>query len=177
VEEGMNKIFVLLIVLIMSGCGYTTRGFIYSDDTIIIDPVVNKIDITSEDREFSGYTSYPRLIENRLTNELVRRFNIDGSLKVVSEDPESLKLTCTINDYTKETLRYTDSDDVEEQRLRLHVHVKLVSSEGKVLKDKVIAGETTYFLSGTRQKSESSAQTDLIEDTARRIIESTSEEW
>ena len=171
------KNFLVLLLLIVVGCGYTTRGFIYAEDTIIIAPVVNKIDITSEDRKFSNYTSFPILIENRLTNEIISKFNIEGNLKVVSEDPKALKLVCTVNSYDKETLRYAENDEVSEQRLRLHTRIKLTSGDGKVLKDKSVIGETTYYLTGANQESESSAQVDLIDDTARRICEAVTEEW
>lgn len=157
------------------GCGYTTRGFIYQTSKILIEPIVNKIDITSEDRRYSGYTTYPILIENRLTNEIVNKFNIDGNLKVVNNDNDSLKLICEITDYTKEALRYSkdNRDQVSEQRLRLHVNTKLMDVSGKILKNKTIIGETTYFLSG----SETAAQEDLIKDTARRVLESVVEAW
>ncbi len=161
----------------MVGCGYTTRGFVYDGNTLIIEPAVSKIDITSESRRYSNYTSFPILIENRLTNELVNRFNIDGGLKVVNTDPKALKLSCEVYEYNKATLRYTDSDDVKEQRLRLYVRMKLVDSEGEDLKVKTIIGETEYFLSGANSKSETAAQIDLIEDTARRILEAVVEEW
>jgi len=171
------KKFLVLLLFIIVGCGYTTRGFVYVEDTIIIKPVINKIDITSESRKYSDYTSFPILIENRLTNEIVSKFNIDGNLKVVSEDPNALKLVCTVNDYNRDTLRYTDSDAVSEQRLRLNVHIKLTSGDGKVLKEKNVVGETEYYLTGANSKSESAAQLDLINDAARRITEAVTEEW
>ena len=172
----MKNVLVLLLLIVV-GCGYTIRGFVYDENTIIIKPVINKINITSESRKYSDYTSFPILIENRLTNEIVSQFNIDGNLKVVSEDPNALKLVSTVKDYSRETLRYTDSDAVSEQRLRLHAHIKLTSGDGKVLKDKSVVGETTYYLTGANQKSESAAQVDLINDTARRICEAVTEEW
>ena len=171
------KKFLVLLLFIIVGCGYTTRGFVYVEDTIIIKPVINKIDITSESRKYSDYTSFPILIENRLTNEIVSKFNIDGNLKVVSEDPNALKLVCTVNDYNRDTLCYTDSDAVSEQRLRLNVHIKLTSGDGKVLKEKNVVGETEYYLTGANSKSESAAQLDLINDAARRITEAVTEEW
>ena len=168
---------IWLFFLVISSCGYTTRGFVYEDNRIIIEPVVNKIDITSEQRKYSGYTSFPLLIENKLTNELIGKFNTEGHLEVVNQHPKALKLTCTITDYSKETLRYTDNDEVEEQRLRLHVKIKLVSSEGEILQDREVVGESNYYLSGSRQKSESAAQVDLVTDTARRILEAIVEAW
>jgi len=180
------KFFLVLLLLIVVGCGYTTRGFIYTESTIVIKPVINKINITSENRKYSDYTSFPILIENRLTNEIVSKFNIEGNLKVVSEDPKALRLVCTVNDYSRETLRYTDSDEVSEQRLRLHAHIKLTSGDGGVLKDKNVVGEATYYPDGISpdnesntivRTSESAAQLDLIDDTARRICEAVTEEW
>ena len=171
----MRKNIVLLLIFIFAGCGYTTRGFIYETSKILIEPITNKIDITSEDRKYSGYTTYPILIENRLTNKIVHKFNIDGNLKVVNNDIEALKLICEITDYKKQALSYSkeNRDEVSEQRLRLYVKIKLVDVSGEILKDKIIVGETTYFLTG----SETAAQEDLIEDTARRVLESVVEEW
>lgn len=178
--------FLVLLFFIVAGCGYTTRGFVYPEDTIIIKPVVNKIDITSESGKYSDYTSFPILIENRLTNKIINKFNIDGNLKVVSEDPQALVLTCNVTSYDKETLRYTDNDDSSEQRLRLGVDMKLVSGDGKVLKEKRVVGESTYYPEGVDSAndsarvirvSESAAQMDLIDDTARRICEAVTEEW
>jgi len=173
----MGKFLIFLTLFAVAGCGYTTRGCFYDDERIVIKPVVNKISITSEDRKYSKYTSFPILIENKLTNELVSKFNIDGYLKVVSKGPEAMELSCDVYDYDKEALRYDDDDDVEEQRLRLYVRMKLVSSEGKTLKAKTVVGESSYYLSGPNQESESSAQVDLIDDTARRILEAVVEEW
>jgi len=173
----MMKKYLVLLFFIVIGCGYTTRGFVYTQKTIVIKPVINKIDITSENRKYSDYTSFPILIENRLTNEIVSKFNIEGNLKVVSEDPKALNLVCTVNDYNRDTLRYNNADEVDEQRLRLNTHIKLTDGDGKVLQDQSVSGETTYYLSGANQKSESAAQLDLIDDTARRICEAVTEEW
>jgi uncharacterized protein YcfL len=174
----MKKIFLLTIFLyLFYGCGYTTRGFQYQEDKIFIAPIINKIDITSEERRYSGYKVFPILLEKKLTNELINKFNIDGHLKVVSETEESLVLSCFIKDYQKEALKYTSDEEVKEQRLRLYVHIKLQDSEGSILKEKDIVGEASYFLSGPNKKSEESAQSDLIDDTARRILEAVIEEW
>tara|TARA_B100000315_G_scaffold248574_1_gene278607 strand:- start:851 stop:1375 length:525 start_codon:yes stop_codon:yes gene_type:complete len=174
----MSRVLSIFLIIILIGCGYTTRSIVsFAEDTIIIEPVVNEIDITSERRKFADYTTFPILIENKLTNELVSKFNIDGNFKVVSQDPEALVLTCVIDNYTKETLRYENNDDIEEQRLRLYVKMKLTSPKGEVLKDKQVVGEATFFLTGVNSKSEVAAQVDLVDDTARRISEAIVEAW
>ncbi len=173
----MIKYIVLWSCLLVAGCGYSTSGCIYAGEKIIISPVQNNIDITSEDAITSGYSSFPILVENKLTNKLVGKFNIDGSLKVVSDDPGAHKLACVITNYTKGTLRYESDDDVREQRLRLHVHMVFTSPEAEELINKTVVGESSYFLTGANATSESAAQVDLIDDTARRISEAIIEEW
>ncbi|MCF7873624.1 MAG: hypothetical protein K9L84_02680 [Candidatus Omnitrophica bacterium] len=169
-------IYKLLLVFLMTlaGCGYSTKGYKYKENRIRIKPVINKINITSEDRKYSGYTVYPRLIEDRLTNKLVSEFNIQSGLNVVSEPEGALKLECQVTDYKRQTLRYTDSDDPEEQRLRLHVKMKLISSKGDIIQDKSIVGQASFFLD---KKSEVATQAELIDDTARRITEAVVETW
>ncbi|MBU0693463.1 MAG: hypothetical protein KKC11_02160 [Candidatus Omnitrophica bacterium] len=156
------------------GCGYSTRGFVYNEDKIYINPAVNTMDITSQERKYSSYRSFPILLEKKLTNALVNKFNIDGQLKTVSQEEGALKLSCSIKDYEKEALRYDDSEQVKEQRLWLRVGVKLTDSMGKVVKEEDIVGEASFFLSG---KSETTAQEELINDTARRILEAVIEKW
>jgi outer membrane lipopolysaccharide assembly protein LptE/RlpB len=171
------KKFLIALFIILGGCGYTTRGFVYSERNIFIAPVKNNISLTSDNREYSTFTSYPVLLENRLTNKIVNKFNVDGHLRVSSENPKALKLICAINNYNRETTRYNNSDDVKEQRLRLTVHMKLIDSKGEIAKEKDVTGETSYFLTGPNSITEAAAQDKLIDDTARRIIEAVIEEW
>jgi hypothetical protein len=95
----MKKLFVLVFIL-LCGCGYTTRGFVYSSNKIFITPAINKISITTEDRRYSTFTVYPILLEQRLTNKVINRFNVDGHLKVTSKDEDALKLSSEITQYT-----------------------------------------------------------------------------
>ncbi|MFH1504688.1 MAG: LPS assembly lipoprotein LptE [Candidatus Omnitrophota bacterium] len=173
----MHRRLFLLLFFIISGCGYTTSGCMYSGKKIIVKPVVNKMKITSENREYANFETFPILIENKLTNMLVRKFNSDGNLKVVSQGSDALQLNCTVSNYTKESLSYENGNDVEEQRLRLVTHIIFTDAKGEVLQDKSIQGETTYYLTGTGATSEIAARDALIDDTAKRIVESITEEW
>lgn len=143
----------------------------------MIAPAINKINITSEDGSYSNYQSFPILLEKRFTNALINRFNLDGHLKVVSETTDALKLECTLTDYTKEAVRFTDSDDVKEHKLHLIVHMKLTNPKGELIKDMAVEGQSSFFLSGSRRKTETVAQNELIEDAARRVLEAILEEW
>ena len=172
----MKKLFVLAFIL-LCGCGYTTRGFVYSSNKIFITPAINKISIVTENRRYSTFTVYPILLEQRLTNKIINRFNIDGHLKVTSKDEDALKLSSEITEYTKEVMRYSGSEDVKEQRLRLHVKIKLLNPDGNVIKEREVVGETSFFLTGPNAVSETTAQETLLDDTSRRILEVVVEEW
>jgi hypothetical protein len=171
------RYFFLILLLILTGCGYTTGGFTYPEKEIYIRPVINKISITNESRVNATYTSYPIFLEKTLTNNLISKFNAEGYLKVVSTDTSNLILECEITEYRKEALRYTSTEDVEEQRLRLVVHLILRRGADNPIKDTTVIGETSYYLSGSLAKSEEAAQVDLIDDTARRIMEAVIEQW
>jgi|GEM_PF-549065 hypothetical protein len=172
-------VFTFLVSFYLSGCAYTTSGISYPEKNIYIAPVLNKISITDESRTQSNYWTFPILLENTFTNNLINKFNVDGHFKVAADKDtsDSLNLSCVINNYAKETLRYSDSDDVVEERLRLTAHIKVIGGNGKPLIEKDVVGEATYFLSGPKQKSETTAQGELIDDTARRILEAVAEEW
>lgn len=172
--SSLVSLLFIVYCLYFSGCGYTTRSFVYHRDKIFITPITNRMDITSQER---GSTSFPILLEKKLTNVLVDKFNINGHLKVVSKEEDALKLTCFIDNYEKDALRYTDSDEIKEQSLRLYIHMTLTDFTGEILKEEQIVGKTSYFLTGLSQKSETAAWTNLVDDTARRILEAVTEKW
>ena len=172
----MKKILIFVFIL-LCGCGYTTRGFVYSSNKIFIVPSLNKINITTENRRYSNFTVYPILLEERLTNKIINRFNVDGHIKVINKEEGALKLSSEITEYTKEAMRYDGSEDVKEQRLRLYVKIKLLDPDGKTIKEREVVGETSFFLMGPNSVSEPTAQEGLLDDTSRRILEVVVEEW
>lgn len=169
--------FFTTLLIFLIGCGYTTGGILYSTNHIYITPVVNKINIAAQTRTDMDYTLYPVLLEKKLTTVLFNKFNTDGHLMVSSSKEGALNLICEITDYKTQTLRYTEEETVEEQRLFLYVTIRLYNPQGKLLKKQRIVGESTYFLTGPLRKSETAAQEDLVVDTARRILEAVIEEW
>lgn len=169
--------FLVILMIFLAGCGYKTRGVMYKEKGVYIRPVVNSINVSTQERDSANYSSYPLFIDKKLTNTIAEKFNIDGQLKVSSQIEDNLKLECLVKEYKKEVLRYADNDDVSEQRLRLFVKMTLFDGVGDLLKTQDIIGETTYYLSGSLAKSETAAQQDLVDDTARRIVEAVVEEW
>ncbi len=169
----MKKILFVSFIFLL-GCGYTFG--VFTDKKVYVKPVVNVIKVSTSKRPYPEYTRYPILLEKLLTNQIVEELNKRGAT-VFKEFQESNILECTIYDYRQEALRYTDNDEVKEERLRLYVKVKYFSPQKELIKEKDIVGQTTYFLSGPYAKSEAQAWEDLVEDTAQRIVESILQDW
>ncbi|MBM3251434.1 MAG: hypothetical protein FJZ11_01455 [Candidatus Omnitrophica bacterium] len=176
----MRRIIFILILVFLSGCGYTTRSMIDPNiKTIYVKPFENKIDFGAEDSAYSKLrTYYPRL-ENDITTAVIDRFIFNGSLKVVKEEDADVILNGALAEYRRDVLRYDEDEDVEEYRLNIIVNISLwnVKEQKNIWAENGFTGETTYFVSGSKAKSESTAIKDGITDLARRIVERTVENW
>jgi len=175
-RKNLMPIFLLLMVIELSGCGYTTRSLIPSSfKTIYIATFLNNIKF---DEISSDYRTYYPGLEIKITNALIDRFVYDGNLRVVKEEEADLKLEGELVDYLKQPLRYSESDEIEEYRLSLVVNLVLKDRENKIVwEEKNFIGDATYRLTGPLAKSESEALNDAIADLARRIVNRTVENW
>lgn len=171
------NLIVLFLLVSICGCGYTTRGAVYSQNRLYVVPVVNKMDISSEQRKYSEFNNFPALLDKRVTNAIVAKFNSDGHMKVTNDEQGALKLTCAITNYHSDAQRYTDNDDVKEQKIWLDMSMSLTDPSGKVLKEKNIVADASYYLTGSNRRSEATVQDEVISDAARRIVEAVVEEW
>lgn len=174
-------ICIVVLVLAVCGCGYTTRGYITQAGykTIYVEPFVNKINTTSEYAEGARFRTYFPLLENKITNAVVDRFNFEGSLRTVQREDADLVLSGSLVNYRRETLRTATNDTPEEYRVTLFVNIKLVENRtGKVLWEKNgFAGDATYFVTDAMATSESHAVQEASIDLARRLVETTVEAW
>ncbi|MFH1655768.1 MAG: LptE family protein [Candidatus Omnitrophota bacterium] len=176
----MRTIIFILIVSFLSGCGYTTRSMIDPNiKTIYIKPFENKIDFGAEDSTYRKLrTYYPRL-EIDITNSVVSRFLFDGNLKVVKEKDADVILNGELIEYRRDVLRYDEGENVEEYRLNIVVNISLwnVKEDEAIWIEDGFTGETTYFISGSQAKSESTAIKAGITDLSSRIVARTVENW
>lgn len=174
-ENKVNKI-VLMLCILVSGCGYTTGSLLPSNyRTINVDSFRNKIGHLSEDsREL-----YIPLLENKVRDSIIVRFQNDGHLKVERKDQTDLLLKGDLTRFEREELRIDNDQNVTEYRIRITVNIALYDGvEGvEIWKEGSFAGEATYYLSGPQAKSESVALEDALTDLSRRIVERTLENW
>jgi len=171
----------LCALLLISGCGYTTRSMISGKyKTIYIQPCVNKIDITLETSVGSKYKVYRPHLETDITRAITNKFLFDGNLKPMDSASADLVLKSDLVDFRRDPLRYDTNDEVEEYRINIALDLNLWDNrENKsVWQEKGFTGDSTYFTPPhTGAKSDELAVNDAITDIARRVVERTVEEW
>jgi len=175
------KLFISVFLLVsLFGCGYTTHSLVDpSIKNIYIEPFKNKIDFTSEYSEHSRLRTYYPLLETDITDTIISRFMFDGNLKIVKEREADVILKGELIEYRRDSLRYTENEDIEEYRINIVVNMGLWSKarEDYLWQENNFIGDTTYFTTGSLAKSESVAVKDALTDLARRVVERTIESW
>ncbi len=164
----------------LAGLGYTTKSLLPADiKTIAIQPVKNTIDISSEISDKNRFRVYRPGVEVDVTNAIINRFIFDGNLKVVSSERADAVIEAKMTDYSRDPLRYTDGDEVQEYRLSIRLDVVVYQSrDHKILwHDQNLVGDTTFFLSGAHALTEDEALVKVVDDVARRVVERTIELW
>ncbi len=172
----MKKLSLLLITLLIAGCGYTTKSLL-SDNyrTIFIQPFENKIDfVNADDRKL-----YVAGLESRVRETVVDRYLFDGNLRVGDEDTADLVLKGQLINFQREELRLQTNETVKEYRIRVTAALVLWdTTENKVVwEEPSFAGEATYYTTGALAKSESQAIDEAIKDLAARAVARTIENW
>ena len=162
-----------------NGCGYTTKSNLSQNiKTVCVPPVKNAIDVAAEITDKNPFRPYRPGLEVDLTNAIINRFIFDGNLKIAPAEQADLVLEASVVDYRRDALRYSEGDAIQEYRLSVTVDAKAMQKQdGKVLWYERVTGDTTFFLSGARAKTEDEAAAAAVEDAARRVVEKTIEVW
>ncbi len=175
-------IFFLLVVVLISGCGYTTGSLLPGHiETICVRPFRNKIELAEElTPEQYRFRTYRTNLETDITKEVIDKFINDGNLRVVEEENADLILNAELIDYLRQPVRYgSDNETVEEYRISIvcSVVVRDISKDTIMWQEGRVIGDSTYNLSGTYAASESSTVQAAVSDLARRILNRTIEGW
>jgi hypothetical protein len=180
-KTGSRVIFLFcLSILVMAGCGYTTRSLISGKyKTINIAPFVNKIELTLESDSNNKYKVYRPMLETEVTRAVINKFLSDGNVKPVVADMSDLDLKGELVEFRRDPLRYTSNDEVEEYRINIAVNLRLWDRKNDKLswEENNFTGSATYFVTGAQAKSEEAAVQDAIKDLSRRIVERVVEQW
>jgi hypothetical protein len=183
----------IVILAFMAGCaGYTTKTSLPSGiKTIYVPTVKNKLVL-------EDMLIYEPGMEVDITNAVIRRFNHEGDLKVVSrkEDADAI-LKIDLTRFDQEGTRFTNLESVEEYRLFITTNVQLVrpkpNGEQEILLDeKNFTGRTSYFRKTStleqRERNPADAREPLqtplntatqqaIEVYAHNVVDLITEDW
>lgn len=176
----MRTLILFLIFSLVSGCGYSTRSLIDPNiKTIYVQPFENKINFGAEDSTYNRLKTYFPRLETDITKAVVDRYIFDGNLKVVKEEDADVILKGELIEYRRDVLRYETDEDVEEYRLNIVVNISLwnVKKNKPIWQEQGFTGETTYFTTGAKARSEQTALKGGIIDLAQRIVSRTIENW
>ncbi len=168
----LSTLYFLLSTLI--GCGYTTRSLLPPHiKSIHVPPFENKIDFIAE------HQLYYAGLEIKITKAIRERFSYDGGLRLSNKEDSDATLKGELIRYYRQSLRYTELDEVKEYRLSVVVNLTFIDNkENKVLwKINNLIGDSTYHATGPLAKSEGEALGEAISDLARRVVRRTIEIW
>src|SRR4030042_32388 len=121
-----NLFFITLSLIVLSGCGYTTRSAVSSSgSSIYVENFVNKIDIAKETSDEAVYYAYRPGMESDITRQIINRFIYDGNYLVTDAKNAHFLLKGQLVEFKREPLRYDANDNVIEYRLSLVTNIEL----------------------------------------------------
>jgi hypothetical protein len=175
----MRKLYCILIIGLMfvSGCVFSTRSLVVGGASSIYVPVFEN-DTYQPDKTDK---TFKRNIENVVSDEIIRQFLIDGSVKIMPKELADLMLEGIITRYRKTPLTYssTNLDIVEEYKIDIQVKLKLIDlrNNNVIWKDVLISRSEDYYVGGSTIETEDSALYQAAEDLAKDIIVQIVEAW
>ena len=155
----MKPLFICFLVF-LCGCGYTTKAN-------NLPAHIKSVYIETWKNE----TDQPNL-ENELRTALIAAVQEGGELLIASADDADAVLKGRITGYSRQALRYQNDEAVQEYRLSILASFEFIDrrTEKIIVKADNFSGDTTFYLSGSSAKTETSARADALTDISRRIL-------
>lgn len=163
----------MAIVLLLSGCGYTTKTTLPRNiKTIYVETVKNKLNADT-------IYAYQQGLEMDITNAVTRRFQQEGTLKVVAQKNADAILKTDLLRFEQEGLRYTQLEEVKEYRLFIVVKLTLVDAKtgDLIWEEPNFTGDQEYFVSSNASIGEQKAAMDAVDQLACNIVDRVAEDW
>ncbi|HLD49984.1 MAG TPA: LPS assembly lipoprotein LptE [bacterium] len=164
---------VSLLPVFSSGCGYTQKSALPQNiKTIYVETVKNKIPIENV------YAYVPGL-EMMSTNAIIRRFQRDGNLRVVTRDKAEAILQSDLISFDQEGVRFSSLEQVSEYRLFVIVAMRLVDAKtGRVIwEEPNFSGDSEYFVSSVKSVAREEAAQRAVNRLARNVVDRVVEDW
>ena len=163
IVENQLTYFILIFVLI-SGCGYSTKSLISRNISSIYIPV------------FENKT-FRRSLEFELTKTVKDEIMTKTNLRIVQKDSADTILYGTINNVTESVLTQNNRDNIVESRVAIYVDIKLVDRRT----DRVLMSENGLRKSAEfivqRGENVASAGNEALVSLAETIVDHLEEKW
>ncbi len=166
----------ILLVLDLTGCGYTTGSLLPSNyRKIAILPFQNKVAYINEN--IQGL--YVPHLEGNVRTAIIDRFLFDGHLRIADPDKADLVLSGELTGFEQDDLRQDANQNVQEYRARVTVSLTMTdTATGQVIwSEPSFSGESTYFTTGAQATTQSAAIDKALTDLATRVVERTVNYW
>jgi len=173
IANRFHLLFLILIVALGSGCGYTNRAILPNGiKSIAIPPFQNNI----PPQEIFTYEGG---LEIDVTEAVIDRILFDGNLKVEDIKKADARLEGKLTNYYQEALRFNSLDGVQEYRLYMVCDLQLIDQRTNTLiwHEPSFSGDTEYFIEGVLTKPESTAVKAVMKDLAKNIVDRIIEDW
>jgi hypothetical protein len=128
---------------------------------------------------FQNTTLIPQL-EAPVSNAVIRRFQMDGTLEVRSVADADVVLTGVILNYKRRQVRALQSQTgtPREYKLTITARIEARDRAGKLLFDPVtVEGAAEAFIGSDLQSAEAQALPVIADDLAKRVVTLLTERW
>ncbi len=172
-KKGLLAIVFFVAVIWLNGCGYTRQTVLPRNiKTIYVETVKNKLDM---ERVFA----YQQGLEMDITNAVIRRFQVDGTVKVAKQDTADAILKTDLIAYEQEGLRYDQLEEVKEYRLFIVVKLRLVDAKtgDLIWEEPNFTGDNEYYVSNVTSLAEQKAAKDVVESLAVNVVDRVVQDW
>jgi len=166
-------IWGIVLAMAVSGCGYTRKTVLPRNmKTIYVETVKNKLD----PEKIYGYQPG---IEMDITNAVIQRLQVDGTLKVVEQKKADAILKTDLMSLDQEGLRFNSLEGVSQYRLYIVVKLKLVDAKtgDLIWEEPNFSGGTEYYVTTVTSIGEQKAAVDAVRNLAYNIADRIVEDW
>lgn len=134
---------------------------------------------------FKNQTLQPR-VEVLLASAVIKQIQQDGTYKVADESQADAILEGTLEEIRRRPMRFVRGNVLQtrEYNLQVRVHYKVTQrSTGKVLEDRVVTGDTSFFVSGSGSIAADVNQDEIqafplaAEELSVRLVSQIAEGW
>jgi hypothetical protein len=163
----------LVMAMAVSGCGYTRKTVLPRNmKTIYVETVKNKLNAET-------LYAYQPGLEMNITNAVIQRLQMDGTLKVVEQKKADTILKTDLLSLDQEGLRFNSLEGVSQYRLYMVVRLKLVDAKtgDLIWEEPNFSGGTEYYVTTVTSIGEQKASVDAVRNLAYNIADRIVEDW